>query len=54
MFLPYVNNKNADQPAHPSSLISAFVVHCQDSMISKRAKSKLSRLKLASEAEQVD
>ena len=54
MFLPYVNNKDADQPAHPRSLISAFVVHCQDSMISKLAKSKLSRLKLVSEAEQVD
>ena len=26
-----VNNKGADQPAHPRSLISAFVVRCLDS-----------------------
>ena len=26
MFLPYVKNKGADQPAHPRSLISTFVV----------------------------
>ena len=25
-FMPYANNKGADQPAHPCSLISAFVV----------------------------
>ena len=24
---PYANNKGADQPAHPRSLISTFVVH---------------------------
>ena len=28
------NNKGADQPAHLRSLISAFVVHCLDSIIS--------------------
>ena len=28
LFLPYANNKGADQPAHPRSLISAFVVRC--------------------------
>ena len=33
LFLPYANNKGADQPAHPRSLISAFVVHCLDSII---------------------
>ena len=27
LFLPYMNNKGADQPAHMRSLISAFVVH---------------------------
>ena len=27
------NNKGADQPAHPRSLISAFVVRCLDSII---------------------
>ena len=31
--MPYANNKGADQPAHPRSLISAFVVRCQDRMI---------------------
>ena len=31
--MPYVNNKDADQPAHPRSLISTFVVRCLDSMI---------------------
>ena len=30
----YANNKDADQPAHPRSLISAFVVRCPDSIIS--------------------
>ena len=25
--LLYVNNKHADQPAHPCSLVSTFVVH---------------------------
>ena len=32
-FMPYANNKGADQPAHPRSLITAFVVHCLDSVI---------------------
>ena len=30
----YANNKGADQPAHPRSLISAFIVRCLDSIIS--------------------
>ena len=29
----FANNKGADQPAHPRSLISTFVVRCLDSMI---------------------
>ena len=29
-FVIYVNNKGADQPAHPRSLISAIVVCCLD------------------------
>ena len=29
--LQYANNKGEDQPAHPRSLISAFVVRCRDS-----------------------
>ena len=28
--MQYVNNKGADQPAHPRSLISTFVFHCLD------------------------
>ena len=28
--MPYANNKGADQPAHPRSLISTFVVRCSD------------------------
>ena len=32
--IPYANNKGADQPAHPHSLISASVVRCLDSIIS--------------------
>ena len=31
--MPYANNKGADQPAHPRSLINAFVVRCKDRMI---------------------
>ena len=34
LFKPYANNKDADQPAHPCSLISTFVVRCLDSKIS--------------------
>ena len=34
LFLPYENNKGADQPAHPLSLISTFVVHSLNSIIS--------------------
>ena len=36
--LSYANNKCADQPVHPRSLISAFVVRCVDSMIPMLAK----------------
>ena len=42
--MPYVNNNGADQPAHPGSLISAFVVCCLDSMIPILAISIVSRL----------
>ena len=31
--MSYASNKGADQPEHPHSLISTFVVHCLDSMI---------------------
>ena len=32
-FMPYANNKGADQPVHPRSLISTFVVHCLGSIM---------------------
>ena len=32
-FMPYANNKDTDQPAHPRSLIRAFVVRCLDSIM---------------------
>ena len=50
--LPYVNNKGADQPAHPRCLISAFVVRCLDSKIPLLAKSKSSKPWLVSVAAQ--
>ena len=42
LFLPYVNNKGAHQPAHPCSMVSHFVVHCLDSIRPLLAKSKIS------------
>ena len=52
--MPYANNKGADQPSHPHSLISAFVVRCLDSMIPVLAIAEISRLltRLVSVAEQ--
>ena len=50
--MPYANNKGADQPAHPRSLISAFVVRCLDSVMSLVSVTKISSLILASVAEQ--
>ena len=47
LFLPYANNKGADQP-----LISAFVIHCLDSIISVVSICKISSLLLISVAEQ--
>ena len=41
--MTYANNKGADQTAHPRSLISTFVVHCLDSMISLDSIAKISR-----------
>ena len=35
----FVINKGADQPAHPGSLISGFVIRCTESTISKLATS---------------
>ena len=42
--MSYANNKGADQPAHLRSLISAFVVHCLDSIISLDSIAEISRL----------
>ena len=49
----YANTKGADQPTHPHSLISVFVVRCLDRMIPMFDISKIARLYLATEAEQV-
>ena len=50
--MPYANNKGADQPAHPRSLISTFVVRCLDRIISLVSVLAISRLQLASVDEQ--
>ena len=41
--MSYANNKGADQPAHPRSLISAFVVRCLDSIISLDSIAEISK-----------
>ena len=43
LFMPYANNKGADQPAHLRSLISTFVVHYLDSIIPLVSITKISR-----------
>ena len=50
--MTYTNNKGADQPTHPRSLISTFVVCFLDSMICILAISKVLRFYLASVAAQ--
>ena len=50
--MPYANNKGADQPAHPRSLISTFVVRYLDSIIPLVSISETSRLLLVAVAEQ--
>ena len=50
--IPYGNNKDADQSVHLRNLMSAFVVHSLDSTIPIFAVSKISRLEIASIAEQ--
>ena len=50
--MSYANNEGADQPALPCSLISTFIVHCLDSLMSLVSVAKLSGLMLASVAEQ--
>ena len=48
LLMTYVNNKGADQPAHPCSLINAFVVRCLDCMIALVSISETSSLYLTS------
>ena len=50
--LPYVNNKGADQPAHPCSLISTSVIRCLDSVIPLGTISKISSLYVVCVAEE--
>ena len=50
--MSYANNKGADEPAHPRSLISTFVVRCLDSVMSLVSVTKILSLMLASLAEQ--
>ena len=48
------NNKGADQPAHPRSLISAFVIRFLERIIFKFATSEISTFELVSVAEETD
>ena len=50
LFMPYANNKCADQPAHLRSLISAFVFRCLDSIKHLLAIAEISSLYLTSVA----
>ena len=47
LYSELVNNKGADQPAHPRSLISAFVVPSFESIISRLSVAKGTGLRLA-------
>ena len=42
--MSYAYNKDADEPAHLRSLISAFVVRCLDSIISLDSIAEISKL----------
>ena len=48
--MQYANNKGADQPAHPRSLISAFVVRCLDSILPLVSIYEIASLYIASVA----
>ena len=48
----FANNKGADQPAHPRSLISAFVIHYLENTVVKLAPCKIPFLWLVSVAEE--
>ena len=43
LIMPYAKNKGTGQPAHPRSLISAFVVRYLNSIIPLLAKAEISR-----------
>ena len=42
--MSYANNNGDDQPAHPRSLIGAFVVRCLDSITSLDSVAEVSKL----------
>ena len=48
LLLPYENNKGADQPVHPRSLISAFVVRCLENIMPLVSITEIPSLYLAS------
>ena len=52
--MPYTNNKGADKPAHPRSLIRTFVVRGLDSIIPLVSISEISSLHLASVSAHAD
>ena len=52
LFMLYANNKGANQPAHPRSLISTFIVSCLDCIMSLVSISEISSLYLVSVATQ--
>ena len=49
-----MNNKGADQPVHPRSLNSAFVIPFLESIISKLPTSGISIFQLVSVAQETD
>ena len=51
-FQGFATNRGADQPAHPRSLISAFVIRCLESIISKLTRNGDSIILLVSSAKQ--
>ena len=48
-FPVFGDNKGADQPLHPLSLIRTFVIRLLESIILKLAPSEISQLKLVSD-----
>ena len=49
----FANNKGADQPAHPCSLIGAIIIRLLESIISKVETCKISIFYLLSVAEEI-